>query len=187
MANSRIKTRSIRFKVILLGDGAVGKTTLKKIYLGKGFQDKYKSTLGADLTIKKLDINNKSIKCDIWDLAGQPRFSKVRNLYYTGSSGAILVYDITQPNSLENLNMWISEFDKYNTIKGVPLLIVGNKIDLREMVEQSISPNQGLKFVERLENQFGPERFILFLETSAKMNINVNKVFEKLIEAMLRT
>ena len=98
-------------KVCLLGDGAVGKTALRKRYLGKQFSSGYVMTIGADFAVKKTEINTndgtKSVKFQIWDLAGQPRFNSVRELYYKGSHGGLLVFDITRRDSFSNLNSWV--------------------------------------------------------------------------------
>ncbi|MFX0064465.1 MAG: Rab family GTPase [Candidatus Hermodarchaeota archaeon] len=176
----------IVIKVVLLGDGAVGKTTLKNRYISKGFQERYMPTLGADITIKTLNVQKESFECHFWDLAGQPKFNAIRQNYYRGSRGAILVYDITQPDSLPNLNMWIQELHNNIIMKKIPLIIVGNKIDLRNTIKSTIPTEKGLEFLKHLKSQIGSDREAYFFETSAKTGENVSKVFEILGEALLR-
>ena len=84
------------FKITLLGDGAVGKTSLRKTYLGEGFKDGYSMTIGADFAVKRLRIDDQDFVAQIWDLAGQQRFSAVREVYYRGTSGCLLVFDISR-------------------------------------------------------------------------------------------
>ncbi|MFX0061212.1 MAG: GTP-binding protein [Candidatus Hermodarchaeota archaeon] len=175
-----------KIKVVLLGDGAVGKTTLKLRYMEKGFRERYMPTLGADITIKTISVHDESLDFHIWDLAGQPKFNIVRHLYYRGSFGALLIYDITHQNSLTNLKNWAQELDKNNFIKEIPLLIIGNKIDLRETFDSSLTTEQGREFTENLKEQLGSERPIYFFESSAKTGQNVRTIFEKLGEEVLR-
>ncbi|MFX0095922.1 MAG: Rab family GTPase [Candidatus Hodarchaeota archaeon] len=182
-----VSDSSIVIKVVLLGDGAVGKTTLKNRYTGKGFQERYMPTLGADITIVPMKVQDEVYKVHFWDLAGQPKFHKVRELYYNGSVAAILVYDITQAKSLPNLRMWIQTLERKSpSSKKAPLIVVGNKIDLRGTSEGEITHSQGLNFVKSLKKEFGASRPIYFFETSAKTKENVTKVFEKLTEELIR-
>ncbi|MFX1513985.1 MAG: Rab family GTPase [Promethearchaeota archaeon] len=130
-------------KICLLGDGAVGKTSLRERYLGKGFKSGYTMTIGADFAVKESNVDGNEIKFQIWDLAGQPRFSSVRELYYKGSVGGLLVYDCTRPESYQNLDGWIEELWKNNGRGKLPLVLIANKVDLREENPDSISPELG--------------------------------------------
>ena len=85
-------------KIILAGDGAVGKTSLREQYLGRGFTGQYLQTIGADFALKTDTVAGENVKYQIWDLAGQPRFKTVRSVYYIGAVGALLVFDITSRN-----------------------------------------------------------------------------------------
>ncbi|MFX0073222.1 MAG: GTP-binding protein [Candidatus Hermodarchaeota archaeon] len=178
--------KGIIIKIILLGDGRVGKTSLKSTYLGKGFQERYLPTLGAEISIKKMEIQNLPIVCNIWDLAGQPKFNRIRGPYYVGATAAILVYDITHSSTLYNLKEWIKEMQKRVRIESIPLLIIGNKIDLRETASTQVTTEEGQTFVETLKNELKGNKSIYFLETSAKTTINVNKAFKKIIEETLK-
>ena len=112
---------SFLMKIVLAGDGAVGKTALRERYLGKGFSSNYMMTIGADFALKEATIREKSIKFQIWDLAGQPRFNSVRELYYRGSHGAMLVFDLTRRESFTNLYLWIDELLKNSGKSFIPI------------------------------------------------------------------
>lgn len=144
-------------------------------------------TLGADINIKEITINNQTLKFRIWDLAGQPKFDVVRKQYFRGSVGAILMYDISESDSLPNLHNWVNQLDENNLIKKIPIVVVGNKIDLRKESESNlITKKEGLEFVERLEGELGEERPKFFFESSAKDNINTSKIFKKLGEEVVK-
>ena len=164
------------YKICLLGDGGVGKTSLRERFLGKGFQSGYILTIGADFAVQNLPIDGIQYKFQIWDLAGQQRFSAVRALYYKGSHGAILVFDQTRIDSLYNLEKWRDELYT-NVGREVPFLVLGNKSDLPGAIEQSDVD----KFVQRMQSEITDIPFdIKFLETSAKSGLNVTEAFEAL-------
>lgn len=176
MSNSEKKS----FKVIILGDGSVGKTSIRHRYLGQGFRNKYSMTIGADFAVKR--VKDKTIQ--IWDLAGQSRFSSVREVYYQGSAGAILVFDVTRKKTFQSVPKWLKELLTNNNDKLIPIILVGNKIDMRTSSNPNgVTKEQGIKYAQSLSNWAGFE--IPYVETSAKTNINVKAIFDKLIEKML--
>ena len=122
---------SFLVKIVLAGDGAVGKTTLRRRYLGEGFQASYLMTIGADFAVKTVDVRDRTIKFQLWDLAGQPRFQVVREMYYRGALGGLLVFDVTRWDSFKNLPHWLEELWRSNGRGAVPVVLVGNKTDLR--------------------------------------------------------
>lgn len=179
-------------KVVLVGDGAVGKTALRERFLGKDFSTSYLMTIGADFAVKETELSNGlQIKFQIWDLAGQPRFESVRELYYRGASGALLIFDVTRRESFDNQRYWIRELWKNNGKGPVPLVVLGNKIDLREQNpdEDSISNEEGLVWAETLSAECAQHGFsVTYLETSALTGMNVDLSFGMLgqtIEAFL--
>ncbi|MHA1347857.1 MAG: Rab family GTPase [Candidatus Heimdallarchaeaceae archaeon] len=119
------------FKISLLGEGAVGKTSLRRIYLGESFKEGYMMTIGADFAVKKMSLNHVEYTLQIWDLAGQQRFSAVREVYYRGTAGALLVFDISRPETYEVLPNWLHELIRNNKNRIVPIVLIGNKADLR--------------------------------------------------------
>ncbi|MFX0049782.1 MAG: Rab family GTPase [Candidatus Hermodarchaeota archaeon] len=177
-------------KIILIGDGAVGKTSIRRQYLGEGFKQDYQMTIGADLAAKKSSIiytGGRQIKFVIWDLAGQPRFSNVRKAYYMAAVGALVVFDMTRMESLQNIVLWMNELWRNNGSGPVPLIVLGNKKDLCEFDSHCISEQKVIAFVERLSQISQRHRGfnIHFLTTSAKTGHNIEQAFELLGEAIM--
>ncbi|UCG01580.1 MAG: GTP-binding protein [Candidatus Heimdallarchaeota archaeon] len=177
-------------KVILIGDGAVGKTSIRRQYLGEGFKVDYQMTIGADLAAKTSDIvyaGGKQIKYLIWDLAGQPRFHNVRKIYYMSAVGALVVFDMTRPESFQNIVKWMNELWRNNGRGPVPLIVLGNKTDLCSVGMPCVSESKAHAFVSRLSQI--SERYrgfkIYFLQSSAKTGENIEKAFELLGEAII--
>ena len=149
-------------------------------------------TIGADFSIKDILItsNNGStqtIKCQFWDLAGQPRFSVVRGVYYSGCHGAFLIYDCTRLDSFENIVNWLQELKK--SLKDpIPVVLVANKTDLRSSVPISVSAEQGKKLAEMIGKYYLYDRFdVPYIETSAKTGENVNLAFKTLVNSVVNS
>ena len=175
-------------KVCLLGDGAVGKTALRERYLGKEFTSSYLMTIGADFAVQKTTVADKEVKFQIWDLAGQERFNSVRSLYYQGSHGAILVFDVTRPESYANLlEGWINELMKHLRGGPIPVIVLGNKTDLRNPNDPThITKESGIQLTQRIADKFnGGKQAIPYLETSAKTGENVQQGFRALAEMII--
>ncbi|MFW9925001.1 MAG: Rab family GTPase [Candidatus Thorarchaeota archaeon] len=166
------------FKTIVVGDGAVGKTAITFRYAEDKFQENYKMTIGVDFTIKRLILNNKTIKCQIWDTGGQERFSKIRPLYYRGALGCLVVYDVTNMESFEHLEHWFGEV-KTNCTK-IPIILVGNKIDLKN---RKVTADAGKEYAKEKSKELGYK--IPYLETSAKTGETIKKVFNDLVKMMV--
>ena len=169
-----------KFKITLLGEGAVGKTSLRKNYLGETFDRDYMMTLGADFATKRVEMEDYEATLIIWDLAGQPRFSIVREGFYKGTRGALLVFDLTRPDTYEHLADWVRELIRNNNNRKVPIVLIGNKSDLRGSLHTTIPAEYGEKYAKALENWSGFE--IPYIETSAKYGDNVEKAFELLLK-----
>ncbi|RLI63389.1 MAG: hypothetical protein DRO67_05770 [Candidatus Asgardarchaeum californiense] len=176
------------FKVVLIGDGAVGKTSLRLQYMGKGFSATYLMTIGADFAVAPVTINydnhNYSCKLQIWDLAGQPRFKEVRSLFYQGAYGALAVYDKTRYDTYEHVIDWVNEVIK-NRGK-IPMVLLGNKKDIcddQAGMITCIGYDEGVRLAKKLSEMLGFE--IPFYETSAKTGENVNEAFTVLTQAMV--
>lgn len=178
-------------KIILIGDGAVGKTSIRRQYLGEGFSDDYQMTIGADLAVKSSPViysGGKQIKYLIWDLAGQPRFENVRKTYYMATVGAIVVFDATRQESFINIVKWMNELWRNNGKGPVPLVVLANKIDLcSEEGVTCVAENKAMVFVKRLSQI--SEKFrgfkIHYLPTSAKTGQNIDYAFELLGEEII--
>ncbi|XP_032568837.1 ras-related protein Rab-13 isoform X3 [Chiroxiphia lanceolata] len=150
--------------LLLIGDSGVGKTCLVIRFAENDFSSTYISTIGIDFKIRTVDIDGKKIKLQIWDTAGQERFKTITTAYYRGAVGIILVYDITDEKSFENIQNWMKSI-KENASAGVERLLLGNKCDMegRRKVRQEAA--------EKLAKEHG----IRFFETSAKSSKNVEE------------
>ena len=171
------------WKIVLIGEGAVGKTTLRRSFFGENFTGEYLQTIGADFATKEDTIGSKNkVKFVIWDLAGQPRFKNIRKVFYTGAQGAIFVCDLTNQDSFNNITQWISELWNNNNFGPIPFIVVGNKVDLREEGVLTISDKIINEFTIKTSQEtlkrygFGIKSII----TSAKTGYNVNKAFRSL-------
>merc|ERR1712032_269688 len=154
------------FKMLLIGNSGVGKSSILHRFTEDAWEDKFIATIGVDFKMKTLDIDNKSTKLQIWDTAGQERFKNMTASYYRGASGIMVVYDITDPESFNNINSWLIEIEK-NANKNVYKFLVGNKCDLEE--KRQVTIEQAKEFADT----YGMK----LLETSAKNNTNVTEAF----------
>ncbi len=160
------------YKVLLLGDSTVGKTCFLMKYTDKTFQDIHMATIGLDYRLKSMKLKSgKNIKLQIWDTAGQDRFRAITKNYYKGSHGIILIYDVTNVQTFENVKQWVSQI-REEASANVIIYIAGNKIDMEE--ERKVNKEEGEKLAEELG--------FPFVETSAKSGININETFEDLVE-----
>lgn len=172
-------------KIVLLGDGAVGKTNIRKNYLGQGFTKDHLMTIGADFAAadKVLQIEEKeyNITFQIWDLAGQGTFNQVRSMYYRGVFGALVVFDVTRKNSFDNLSSWIKELYKNSNRGAVPIVILGNKYDLFDEDEDHVKSVEINDMIELLNKELKDENFnVTYLNTSALTGLNIENAFESL-------
>ncbi len=166
-----------RFKICLIGDGGVGKTAIIEHILGKRVQSTYMLTIGADISTYQ-PTDHLDYKFQFWDLAGQKRFDVVRALFYRGSHAAIIVFDVTRPESLRNLQTWQEELLKYVGMK-IPCVVVGNKCDLPAEVKKEDIERFLVMLEERLSSvTYSPN--IPYIETSALNGIKVFDVINAL-------
>mmetsp|Transcript_10113 Transcript_10113/g.42491 ORF Transcript_10113/g.42491 Transcript_10113/m.42491 type:complete len:175 (+) Transcript_10113:242-766(+) len=154
------------FKLLLIGDSSVGKSCLLLRFSDGSFNESQMSTIGVDFKIRTLELDKKTFKLQIWDTAGQERFRTIAAAYYRGAQGIIIVYDVTNKQSFENVEMWLSEVNKYGS-GDVNKLLVGNKSDLTS--KREVETEKGKELAE--------SNGMKFLETSAKTAENVEEAF----------
>lgn len=159
------------FKVIAVGDGSVGKTSITIRFCEGKFSQEYLMTIGANFGVKQNTVSfgeeNKDIKLQIWDTGGQERFSPIRELYYKGALGALVVFDVTNKESFDHAPNWFREVRK--NVSNIPLTLIGNKIDIPNRV---VSYDEGMLMARRCA---APYR-----ETSAKTGERIDDVFLEL-------
>jgi len=176
MSNSDIvfqgRTESI-FKVIVIGDPAVGKTSLLKRFVTKQFVENYLPTVGVNIVKEPIQLakQNATVNLMFWDIAGQPQFYMLHRPYFNGADAMILVFDITRSSTFSNVNEWFNTAKKYG-LGGLPRILIGNKIDLKE--ERKII----LPMAEHLSEKLNAPYF----ETSALSGKNVKTIFHKIAE-----
>eukprot|EP00744_Colponema_vietnamica_P001790 GILI01002920.1.p1 GENE.GILI01002920.1~~GILI01002920.1.p1 ORF type:complete len:208 (-),score=67.56 GILI01002920.1:257-880(-) len=154
------------FKLLLIGDSGVGKSCLLLRFADDTYTESYISTIGVDFKIRTIELDGKTIKLQIWDTAGQERFRTITSSYYRGAHGIIIVYDVTDRESFNNVKQWMHEIDRY-ACENVNKLLVGNKSDLTS--KKDVTYDEGKELADSLGIQF--------LETSAKNATNVEQSF----------
>ena len=169
--------KNIILKIALLGDPAVGKTSLINRFAEDVFKDDYLPTLGVNIIMKKLKIDDVNVQLAIWDIAGQDKYELTRKLFFEGCSGALLVYDLTRNATIDRIkSKWAIDFSNYARPDGVYVLI-GNKDDLKDSV--TISSEKGREIAKEIIASN-------FIETSAKSGDNVERAFEGLVSQILK-
>ena len=167
-----------RYKIVMLGDGAVGKTAMTTRFTQNFFDSDYKRTIGSDFAIKRLTLEEDDIETQVtlqvWDLAGQPRFESVRQGFYRGSRGGLLLYDVTRRRTFLNVDNWKEEAFG-NLQNEIPLILVANKVDLKE--SRVVTTEEGKKYAKK--NGF------IYVESSALTGENVEEAYSTLCKRMI--
>ncbi|KAD3336417.1 hypothetical protein R6Q59_028374 [Mikania micrantha] len=154
-------------KLLLIGDSGVGKSCLLLRFSDGSFTTSFITTIGIDFKIRTIELDGKRIKLQIWDTAGQERFRTITTAYYRGAMGILLVYDVTDESSFNNIRNWIRNIEQHAS-DNVNKILVGNKADMDES-KRAVPTAKG----QALADEYG----IKFFETSAKTNLNVEQVF----------
>ncbi len=162
-------------KIIIIGDWAVGKTSLLNQFLENVFTMDYKPTLGYNILVKDFDIPEKdtTVNMNFWDIAGQTMFEQFQDVYFQYASGVMIVYDVTRSETFQNVPKWHSSYQKNGTNPNVPIVLVANKIDLK----REVTTEQG--------RQIANENGFFFIETSALHNENVEDAFQYILDNIL--
>ena len=163
----------INLKILLVGDASVGKTSLLLRYIDEHFPNKHMATVGVEYRIKIFVYRGFKIKLQIWDTAGQERFHSITNNFFHNADGILFVYDITNKRSFEGIKIWITETEEFGNLKK---LLLGNKCDLKH--KKNVSDDE--------VKQYCNEKNMECYEISAKENINLKEVFERIVELIFK-
>lgn len=168
-----LQTYDYRFKLLVIGDSGVGKSSIIFRYCNNDFDHNFITTIGVDFKTKTLTVYNKTIKLQIWDTAGQERFRTITRAYYRGAQAILLVYDITDIPSFNNVKNWLS-YIKDNSSSDVLVILVGNKSDLEH--KRQITYIQG--------ESLARNNSLPFYETSSLNSSNVNNLFDDIVHKL---
>jgi small GTP-binding protein len=169
------------FKILLCGPAAVGKTSLVDRFISKKFKEEYKLTVGVDCVIKEIDLpSGNKVSLSIWDIAGQQRFEFIRKLYYEGARGILLVFDLTRPETYDEVvNLWLKEARDATKTADLPFVLIGNKLDLVSITGEMIDRGAARAFAEQEGSTY--------IETSAVDGTMVDEAFLELAQRMVHT
>ncbi|MFX1344070.1 MAG: Rab family GTPase [Promethearchaeota archaeon] len=166
------------FKCIIIGPGAVGKSSLIRRFVENKFEISYKFTIGVDFLAKTIEFEKgKLAKLSIWDVGGQERFKFLRRNFYEGTHGALLVFDLSRANTFPKMKEWLIDMRSIIEHK-IPFIILGNKADLLPEVGEVINRDGTKQFAEDEES--------IYIETSAKTGENIEKAFIELTQRMIK-
>ena len=170
-------------KIVLMGDGAVGKTSLRNRFMGRGFKSQHLMTIGADFSTFQQIVDGNAITYQIWDLAGQEHFQAVRQRFFRGAMGGLLVFDVTRPETFQNIPNWLNELFRNSGRSVVPIVLLGNKADLKRAVSQK----QAIEYSRVLSETLAPYGITVpYMDTSAKTGLNVQEAFTTLARQIIR-
>ncbi|MFX1570388.1 MAG: Rab family GTPase [Promethearchaeota archaeon] len=171
------------FKITVVGDGAVGKTSLIKKYTQGSFQKQYIATLGTQFSKYEEIIDDEKVELYLWDIAGQDQFQALRQRFYTGSSGAIIVFSHApeQNKSYEHVSRWLEDLKKH--CGNIPLVLFGNKVDLIDEAELSSNPGSPTSDIN-VEKFAKDNKFIGYYKTSALTGQGVTDAFKVLVRKL---
>ncbi len=176
MTQEQTKDVEFAFKTIIIGDPGVGKTSMILQFTNKAFRRSYIPTIGANISEKIVFLHDTIFQMILWDLAGQSKFQKIRSLYYNGAQCVIMVFDLTNPESFENMKNWYSDVKSaFSNFDDLEVVMCGNKCDLTDEIQ--ISQESALSLATELN--------IGYLETSARIGKNIDKIFIDMINNMI--
>ncbi|KAK0386286.1 hypothetical protein NLU13_6123 [Sarocladium strictum] len=186
-------------KLVLLGEAAVGKSSLVLRFVNNDFQENKEPTIGAAFLTQKCNLPSRTIKFEIWDTAGQERFASLAPMYYRNAQAALVVYDLTKPTSLIKAKHWVAELQRQAS-PGIVIALVGNKLDLTsdsgdgaaaaeggEGADDGDDSGDARKVSTEEAKAYAEEESLLFFETSAKTGHNVTEVFTAIANAIPET
>lgn len=164
-----------KFKIILVGNSSVGKTSLINRYMGFGFEENYPCTINADFKIKSLTMDEVTgAELTVWDTCGQEKYKALTRQYFKDAHGVILLYDVTNEESFKGLTSWLTEI-RNNSNKDVSIILVGNKIDLDDR-----------KITKEVASEFAIKNGLFYFETSSKDGINIDVPFDNVAKDIIK-
>lgn len=158
--------KALPFKLVLLGESAVGKSSLVLRFVRGTFFEYQESTIGAAFLTQTVPLGDTTVKFEIWDTAGQERYKSLAPMYYRGAAAAIVVFDITNYDSFTRAKQWVKELQRQGNTN-IVIALAGNKADLKD--KRKVEPAEVQAYAD--------DNGILFMETSAKTAMNVNEIF----------
>ena len=172
---------TLRYKVVVIGDGSVGKTTLILKYTEKRFRESYIPTIGVQWTVKNVEYNEYTVSLILWDIAGQDKFKLMRSNFYEGSDAVIIVFDVTNLISFDHVENWLKELKQY--CGDIPIAIFGNKIDLVDIDDLTVNKDiiNSDDNVEKFKNE---HNLIGYFKTSALTGHGVIDAFQKIVREL---
>jgi small GTP-binding protein len=156
---------------VFLGEGGVGKTSLVGRFVYDSFEGDYLATIGTDIHVKMVDVDDTRVKLVIWDIAGQDGFAQLRKAYYQNAMGAFFVFDTTRPETLESVDEWFDAL--FGVTNKIPMVILENKIDLESAIPKET--------IEKIAKKYD----VVFVRTSAKEDMNVEEAFQEITREIL--
>ena len=154
-----------------MGEGAVGKTSLVGRYVYDSFEGDYLATIGTDIHVKMVNVDETVVKLVIWDIAGQDNFAQLRRAYYMNASGAFFVFDTTRPETIERVDEWLNAL--FTVTGKIPLVLLENKVDLESAIEAAVK--------DSVKEKHG----VPIISTSAKEDTNVEEAFREMTRDIL--
>ncbi len=168
------------YKILIIGDSAVGKTSILNRFANDSFNESFISTIGVDFKIKQIAVEDKDknvsdVKIQVWDTAGQERFRTITSSYYRGAHGIIIVFDISDTSTFLDVDNWMKEIDSYCINKNIQKILVGNKIDLERKVSYEDAHFLAMKYG------------LTYLEVSAKNpeQSSIDNIFKVLVNNII--
>lgn len=175
-SNQTIAISTIKnYKMVFLGESAVGKTSIVLRFSKKGFSEFQESTIGAAFQAKEIQVDDTKIRYEIWDTAGQERYHSLAPMYYRGAKSCAIVYDITSESTFARAKKWVEEI-KESGMQNCVIMLVGNKTDLES----------SRKIPKDIAMRYAQENDLLFLETSAKKDKNIDEMFIELGRKLIK-